>query len=104
MQAAVSPALRDDKIGEVSIYEMNGCDSADNGAWLDAEIKDTISKEEIFSIFESHGWSTNPMELPECNPGVCGAELAKKVGSQLFGIRFIHREEQGVWELEIVSL
>lgn len=47
MQAAVSPALRDDKMGEVSIYEMNGCDSADNGAWLDAEIEDTMSKEEI---------------------------------------------------------
>ncbi|SDL51853.1 hypothetical protein SAMN05421874_12326 [Nonomuraea maritima] len=102
LKDVVGPVLRDSRLGKVRLYEMDGCDSADGGAWLEAEVEDVVSEEEISAVFESHGWSTNPYDVPECRPGRCGVDLARQDASHLVGIRFLHRE--GMWRLEIVSL
>lgn len=100
---AVGPVQRDGRLGEVRLYAMDGCDSVGSGAWIEAEIGDKVSEEEISAVFESHGWRANPYEVPDCRPGRCDVDLAKKDGSHLVGIRF-GRHAEGVRWLEVVSL
>ncbi|MFF0308287.1 hypothetical protein ACFYSC_12700 [Streptosporangium sp. NPDC004379] len=92
----------------ISIDDMNGCDSSNNGAWLSVNVNIGVSKEEIIEGFEKAGWSSNVKSLNKCGD-FCSADLAKKAANRVIGIsisenKAIEGGRGNVWEVIVSSL
>ncbi|WP_433354317.1 hypothetical protein ACQP25_12195 [Microtetraspora malaysiensis] len=72
---AISTVLPADQV--LSINELNGCDSANNGAWLKVRLAPNLSRQDVWKRFQKAGWSA----------GVAvDSDLSKRVGRRIIGV------------------
>ncbi|MFF4990163.1 hypothetical protein ACFY19_23490 [Streptosporangium saharense] len=69
----------------LSITDLDGCDSAGAGAWLQVTISPEISEKTIRKGFLEKGWSTRVDKLKKCGD-TCEASLAKRFGDRVVGM------------------
>ncbi|MBB5966209.1 hypothetical protein [Planomonospora venezuelensis] len=93
----------------LSIDNLNGCDSSNNGAWLSVNIDISISEKEIIQGFVNSGWSYEVDKWKKCGNS-CDADLAKKVKGRVVGMTLTQdriRNESSmetVWEIVVDDL
>ncbi|WP_157570296.1 hypothetical protein [Microtetraspora malaysiensis] len=82
---AISAVLPADQV--LSIDEFNGCDSANNGAWLKVRLAPKLGEQDVWKRFQKAGWSAG---------GAVDSDLRKQVGRRIIGVLIAAGREPGM--------
>ncbi|MER6829445.1 hypothetical protein ABT352_25915 [Streptosporangium sp. NPDC000563] len=86
----------------LSIEESNGCDSANNGAWLDVTLNANVTKNEVRNAFTKAGWSSNVDKFMPCGP-TCNPTMAIQSGKRRIGMN-LSKEADTPWMISMQAI